>query len=87
MFQPPEAPGPWDDSRFTMRHLTGFVTQQPALFETDADGHRISTSGCAQTRERGSPALLARSLAACCVFRRRRRRRRLFLRPFLLFGF
>ena len=33
-FQGEAAPGPWDDARYTMRHLTGFVTQQPSLFRT-----------------------------------------------------
>ena len=43
-FQGDAAPGPWADNRFTMRHLTGFVTQQPSLFRTDATGHQISTA-------------------------------------------
>jgi hypothetical protein len=44
-FQGAAAPGPWADARYTMRHLTGFVTQQPGLFQTDASGNNIATSG------------------------------------------
>ena len=41
----PRSVSPWRDSRFTMKHLTGFVSEQPQLWEMDAKGRRISKFG------------------------------------------
>ena len=57
MFRPPtwaHTPGPWADARFTTRHISGFVTSQAALVATDAEGHRVSTTGLWSWEDRGN---------------------------------
>lgn len=44
----PDGPPPWDDQRFTVRHMTGFVSDQPSLL----DG-RVSKYGYWSWEDRG----------------------------------
>ncbi len=43
----------WNDSRFTMRHLTGFVTDQPDIYRSDPYGNKISIDGIWSWEDRG----------------------------------
>jgi hypothetical protein len=46
--------GPWNDLRYTMRHLTGFVSEQYRLWDFDPKGYRISKYGYWSWEDRGN---------------------------------